>query len=47
VDTRAFAVLSDPTEAGRAQATHQSESRPLSHSPIWFQLANVWLTVLD
>jgi hypothetical protein len=38
--------LSDPTEAGRAQATHPSESGRLSHSPILFELANVRATNL-
>jgi len=28
------------------QATNRSASRRLSHSPIWFQLAKVWLTSL-
>jgi hypothetical protein len=27
----------------RAQAAFRSESTRLSHSPTWFQLANVWL----
>jgi hypothetical protein len=31
-------------ESWCAQATRRSASRRLSHSPIWFQLADVWLT---
>jgi len=36
-------------EEGRArtQATHRSTSRRLSHSPIWFQLANVRVTIFS